>query len=543
MKELLRVFNYIQKYHEDNFDVLYLVLEFLFFIKNKEQGNALLMQKDKEKALEDFKIYLELNGVEYFGFHIDLNYKKILKALWGFNIKTQTLWEFIHAITMQKPILKLYEYATPAEINFLVSRILDIKNGESVYNPCCGLGSWILHLEMYSKQCTFYGLDISSKSIRIAKALAILLDFKQCYLSVGDLFSEPFKIESKFDKVFCCPPLLSHLNLKAPKESKLAPYNKTALEIPFIDYSLMRFTKKAVFIVRTSLLIRGAGERLCEYLLKKGLLESIIELPDNIFPHQVESYSLLVISHTNKRCLFINVRSFYVKNGKYNKLINLEEILDLYFSKQDTKYSNFVEYSKIKNLNLRIHKTKSETQIHLESFLKCVYRGARIAARSDSDLVSCYDFGIKDFKPYGFSNQFCDSRLKANSKQLQTLKIQPFDLLFSMRGVIPKIAIIGKDAEDKIALANAGILVLRPKNSKIAKALYFYFLSKDGQERLRNFYLNHNERVSEKEIKTLEISTDFLDSIEIYQNDFKKLCEYGEMITKYENAIKETLGF
>ena len=112
-----------------------------------------------------------------------------------------------------------------------------------------------------------------------------------------------------------------------------------------------------------------------------------------------------------------------------------------------------------------------------------------------------------------------------------------------MRGVIPKIAIIGKDAEDKIALANAGILVLRPKNSKIAKALYFYFLSKDGQERLRNFYLNHNERVSEKEIKTLEISTDFLDSIEIYQNDFKKLCEYGEMITKYENAIKETLGF
>ncbi|MBX7490029.1 N-6 DNA methylase [Helicobacter turcicus] len=543
MKELLQVFNYIQKYHEDNFDVLYLTLEFLLFTQNKSQSNMFLSQKNKEKALEDFKAYLESLGLEPFGFHLDLNYKKILKSLHDFKIQALSLGEFIQAITMQKTILKLYEYATSLEVNALVCGILDVKKGESVYNPCCGLGSWLLQLNVYSKDCAFYGMDINPKAIRIVKALALLLEFKTCSLSIGDIFSEPFTTEFKFDKVFCHPPLLNHLNIKAPKESQLAPYSKTALEIPFIDYSLMRFKKKAVFIVRTALLNKGVGERLCEYLLDHGLLESIIELPDNIFPYKAESYSLFVISHANKRCLLLDVSSFYLKEGKYHKLINLEEILDLYFSKQNTQYSNFVEYEKIKGTNPRSYKEQSDAQILLGELLESAYRGVRIASRRDSDLVSCYDFGIKDFSMYGFSDTFCDSTLKTNSAQLKTLKIKPFDVLLSMRGVTPKVAIIGKEAENKIVLANAGILVLRFKDSKVAKALYFYFLSKAGREILKRFYLSHNERVSEKEIKTLELPKSFLDSLVTYNTNFKKLCEYGESIARDVESAKALLGF
>lgn len=543
MKDLLCIFKYIQKYHEDNFDVLYLVLEFLFFIKNKKQGNMLFMQKDKKQAIENFKTYLESLGLESVGFHIDLNYKKVLRSLQNFQIQAQVLSEFIQVVTMQKTILKLYEYATPIEINALVCGILDIKEGESVYNPCCGLGSWFLHLDKHFKNCTFYGVDINPKLIYIAKALALLLGFREYSLCAKDIFSEPFVPEVKFDKIFCHPPLSTHLNIKTPKESKLGPYNKTVSEIPFIDHSLMRFKKKAVFIARSSFLSKGVGERLYEYLLKNSLLESIIELPDNIFPYQTESYSIFVISNANKRCLFIDAKSFYLKEGKYNRLVNLEEILDLYASKQDTKYSNFIEYEKIKNLNDYTHKNKDHAQIPLEGFLECVYRGSRIASKSDSDLVSCYDFGIKDFNPYGFSENFLEPVLKANSKQLETLKIKSFDLLFSMRGVIPKIAIIGKKVENKIVLPNAGILVLRPKDPKTAKALYFYFLSRTGQEILKQFYLAHNERVGEREIKTLKLPKNFLILQESYNKDFERLCKCGEFITRYTNDIKKMLAF
>ncbi|WP_052083279.1 N-6 DNA methylase [Helicobacter sp. MIT 11-5569] len=547
MKNLLHIFNYIQKYHDDNLDILYLTLEFLLIARNANVSNALIVQKHKTRALEDFKGFLESLELEVVEFHPSLNYKKILKSLQNLTIKTHSLAEFIQIITMQKTILKLYEYATPIEINTLVCAILEIKNGESVYNPCCGLGSWLLHLNTYSKDCVFYGLDINPKLIRIAKALALLLEFKFCTLNVGNVFSETFVPTEKYDKVFCYPPLLQHLNIKAPKESQLAPYNKTALEVPFIDYSLMRFEKKAVFIARTALLSKGAGERLCKHLLDSNLLECVIELPDNISPYKAESYSLLVISNTNQRCLLIDARNFYLKEGKYNKLINLENILDLYFSKQATQYSYLLDYAKIKETNIRpsAYSHHSNAQISLETLLECAYRGSRIASKNDSGLISCYDFGIKDFNPYGFSDSFCDSTLKANSAQLNLLKIKPFDVLFSMRGVIPKIAIIGKEAEDKIVLPNAGILVLRFKDSKIAKAMYFYFSSKDGQEILKKFYLNHNERVGEKEIKVLQIPSSCLESkfLEQCNTNFIQLCKHGENIAKHTKNVKTLLGF
>ncbi|MCI5968730.1 N-6 DNA methylase [Helicobacter sp.] len=545
MKNLLHIFNYIQKYHEDNFDVLYLTLGFLLLAKNKKLSDALLKKKDKTQVLEEFANYLESLGLEPFRFHLSLNHKKILQSLHGFNVQARTLWEFIQVVTIQKTILKLYEYATPMEINALVCGILDIQQKESVYSPCCGLGSWFLHLDAHSKDSAFYGIDVNPRLIHIAKLLVLLLDFKTCSLNVGDIFSEPFITEFKFDKVFCHPPLLNHLNIKAPKESRLAPYNKTALEIPFIDYSLMRFRKKAVFIVRTSLLNKGVGERLCRHLLDSKFLECIIELPDNIFPYKTESYSILVISNLNKRCLFINARSFYLKEGKYHKLINLEEILDLYFSKQTTQYSYLLDYASIQASSIRpsFCNAQYDSQIPLGELLESIYRGSRIASKSDSDLVSCYDFGIKDFNPYGFSNYFCDPILKANSAQLETLKIKPFDVLLSMRGVIPKVAIIGRDVENKIVLPNAGILVLRFKDDKVAKALYFYFSSKIGQEILKHLYLSHNERVGEKEIKGLELPKNFLDSLEAYNTDFEKLCKHGESIAKHTQNVKTLLGF
>lgn len=544
MKRLLHIFKYIQKYHEDNFDVLYLTLEFLLLAHNTEVKEALLKQRNKTQALAQFHRFLESLSLDYMGFHLDLNYQKILKSLQDFNINADSLGEFIQAITMQKTILKFYEYATPVEINALVCKILDIKQGESVYNPCCGLGSWLLHLNAHLKGCTFYGVDIEEKLIRIAKIIAHLLGLKQCVLSVGNVFNAPYLTEFKYDKIFCHPPLLNHLNVKAPKESPLAPYNKTALEIPFLDHSLMRFKKKVVCIIRTSLLSKGAGERLWRYLLQSSLLEAVIELPDNIFPYKAESHSLLVLSHLNKRALFINARSFSIKEGKYHKLINTEELLDLYFSKQNTSYSTLLDYVHLTDgIRPSTLKTQNHAQTLLGELLECAYRGVRIASRSDSDLIACYDFGIKDFNPYGFSNIFNDYVLRAKHPQLQKLKIKPYDVLLSMRGILPKIAIIGEQVQDKIVLPNAGILVLRFKNIQFATALYFYFLSKKGQQLLNLFYLNHNERVGEKDIKMLEIPTFSQTALETYNAKFTKLCADGESIAKHTQNIKSLLDF
>ncbi|WP_290455790.1 N-6 DNA methylase, partial [Helicobacter rodentium] len=275
MKELLQIFQYIQKHNEDNLDTLCLTLEFLLVGQNKALILELLNTKGREIP-QNFYLYLKQYDIQREEINPQLNHKKILKKVQDLAIKEKELEDFIQTIALQKTILKFYDYATPAEINALVCKLLHLQKNESIYNPCCGLGSWLLSLSKYRKECQFFGVDIHPQLIRIAKVLAALLGFENCHLEVADIFkkfihfgekSKEKEGGRKFDKVFCHPPLLQHLNLKAPKGSPLAPYAKNTPEIPFLDFVLSSFTQKAIIIVRSALLNKPIGERLRHFLM------------------------------------------------------------------------------------------------------------------------------------------------------------------------------------------------------------------------------------------------------------------------------------
>lgn len=559
MKELLQIFQYIQKYHEDNFDVLCLTLEFLLVGQDKTLSAELLISKTKEIP-QSFYCYLQKHNLTHkIAINSDLNYKKIIKLAQNLKVNAQELEDFIQTIALQKTILKLYDYATPAEINMLVCKLLHLQKNESIYNPCCGVGSWLLSLSAHHNECQFFGVDIHPKLIEIAKALALLLKFKDCHLEVADIFKDFLNVQNnqkersntKFDKVFCHPPLLSHLNLKAPKTSPLAPYTKTSPEIPFLDFALSKFNKKAIFIIRSVLLNKPIGERLRHHLVQSKILEVIIELPTNIFPHQMGEFCLLVLSPKNQRMFFINAQDFHLKEGKYNKLLNLEEITDLCAFKRNTKISCLLDYQNINLENLKpsyyMQQEMQSPQIKvvLGDFLEKCYRGTRVEMKQDKEMIGCYDLGVKDFEAYGVSNSFNDYALKPNLERLYELRVQPYDVLLSMRGVTPKVAIIGKSAAQKIVLPNAGILVLRVKNSVVAKALYFYFLTSAGCLALSKIYQDNNERIGEKEIKEMLLPSGFLDSqvLEDYNECFYELIARGEQIKAQKQGIAKLLGY
>lgn len=557
MKELLQIFQYIQKHNEDNLDTLCLTLEFLLVGQNKALILELLNTKGREIP-QNFYLYLKQYDIQREEINPQLNHKKILKKVQDLAIKEKELEDFIQTIALQKTILKFYDYATPAEINALVCKLLHLQKNESIYNPCCGLCSWLLSLSKYRKECQFFGVDIHPQLIRIAKVLAALLGFENCHLEVADIFkkfihfgekSKEKEGGRKFDKVFCHPPLLQHLNLKAPKGSPLAPYAKNTPEIPFLDFVLSSFTQKAIIIVRSALLNKPIGERLRHFLMDSHLIETIIELPTNLFPHQMGEFCLLVLSHNNKRIFFINAQNFYLKEGKYNKLINLEEILDLYTFKQNTQISCLLDYQNLNAENLKSSyymKAESKNQtILLDEILEKCYRGTRIENKQDKDLIGCYDLGIKDFESYGISNSFNDYVLKPNLESLYKLRVQPYDILLSIRGVTPKVAIIGKSAAQKILLPNAGILVLRVRNPLLAKALYFYFLSSVGFAQLSKIYQSNNERIGEKEIKAMPLPKEFLDSqvLEDYNENFYELIARGEQMKAQKQGIAKLLGY
>lgn len=542
LKEILQIFQYIQKFHKDNFEALKITLEFLLVGRNKNHLKEILA-KDKEQIDERIQSHLLSYGLKATRIEAKMNRKKILRALLEIEVSIEEVERFIQAITLlHKTILKLYDYATPMEVNRLVALLLDLKNGESVYNPCCGLGSWLFSLK--GRNFQYYGEDIHSKLIDIARISAVFIGFKNVHLEVADIFKDSAFGKLEANKAFCYFPIEANLNLWGFRDEALEPFIKSFSEVPFLAYTLKHFHQKAVFIVRSLLLYKACGERLRKYLIKQKLLEAIIEFPRNIFPHQMEDFSLLILSkQENKKVLFINAQNLFVKEGKYNKLIDIEMICDLYFSKQNTEISRLVAYENIHLENFKtsyyIKGQNDKKTLNLAEFVECIYRGQRVEVKKDEVLIDCYNAGIKDFLEYGLSEEFDEFSPKSNQKRIEQLKIKPYDILLSMRGISPKVAIIGDGIGDKNILPNAGILVLRPKNKEIAKSLYVYFLSKEGFLALSKIYQDNQERIGEREIANFLLPQNFLE----YQEKFNKLLLEGEQIRKHRQMIRKILGF
>ncbi|MDE5591426.1 MAG: restriction endonuclease, partial [Helicobacter sp.] len=179
-------------------------------------------------------------------------------------------------------------------------------------------------------------------------------------------------------------------------------------------------------------------------------------------------------------------------------------------------------------------------QVELKQFLNLCFRGQRIDSSSNKNLIECYEIGIKHFESYGFTNYFGECSLKSNSKKIQELRLAPYDILLSIRGVIPKVAIVGEEASNKIVIANAGILVLRIRSVDVAQALYLYCISKVGCETLSKLYQNNSERIGEREISHFLLPKDFLHG---FKDKFESLCQEGERLKDHQKKIQEILGF
>ncbi len=542
LKELLQIFQYLQRFHQNSLEALKIILEFLLVAKNRDCLKALL-EADKERIDEGISAILEGYGLEAFCANSKINRRKILRTLWSCETSSKDLENFIQAIVLHKTILGLYEYAMPIEVNQLACKFLDLKSGESLYNPCCGLGSLLFGIG--ERNFSYYGEDIHPQLLYLARILVAFMEFRECHLAVADIFKDSAFGDLETHKAFCYFPAQSNPNLWDFRENELEPFVKSIPEIPFLAYTLRHFKQRGVFIVRSLLLHKSCGMRLRKFLKQKRLLEAVVEFPKNIFPNQAEEFSLLVLSkQENKKTFFINAQNLYLKEGKYNKLIDIERIYDEFLSKQDTDISKLVAYENLDELNFKPSyyvqkKDMLQDFIPLGEFLECVYRGQRIEAKKDEILIDCYNVGIKDFAEYGFSEEFLEFSPKSSQKRIEKLKIQSYDILLSMRGVSPKVAIVGGRIGEKRVLPNAGVLVLRPKSQEIAKALYVYFLSKEGFLALSKVYQKNQERIGEEQIANFLLPRNFLE----YQKRFNGLLKEGDGIRSHQKVIKTMLGF
>ncbi|PAF42922.1 N-6 DNA methylase [Helicobacter sp. 11S03491-1] len=555
MKKLLDCFEYLKRYHIDVLDTISIMLE-LFILKiQNPQAIKSLIQRDTKKEFIYGKLQISIQTLIKSSFYVkinpNVNILKILKTIDQISLDNKTIEQFLHTITQKKTANKLYYYSTPLEINQLLISLLDIQTDDEIYNPCYGIGSVFLSIANITDKIHLYGEELDERLSNIAHLIAQVTQIKDAKLYVNDILKQPiFKTKNgfeRFDKVLCNPPLYAHMGIEYLKEDerfgKMGILVKNYPELVFLTHALAHLKKRGVFIIRNQTLQKSSlEEKLRERLCKEKMIEAVIELPKNIFPHQNHEFSILVISPNNENILHINANNeyFYQKDGKYNRLLHVDEIANIFKKKLKTPYSTLTPLSQV-----QIHDLRAQTYLNkhhrlehthtLQSLQVEIFRGQRVYGSPKDKTITYYDVGIADFKPYGFTQSFDNKKFSGDILKIKKYALKSYDILLSLRGISPKIALLGEI--DCICVANAGIITLRTKDKKTAISLYCYFFSTQGENALKKIYEQSGEN-------TVNIENLYQLSIPKYYGDdsqktFSTLEELGKKLQSIENQIRK----
>lgn len=230
-------------------------------------------------------------------------------------------------------IKDLGEYFTPRNIVRTMVSMVDPKVGETVYDPFCGTGGFMIEafryvslrtkpndkLNQVLKSETVYGSEISDTA-RVARMNMILYGDGHSNVERRDSFNNP--VDSRYDIVVTNPPFA----LKS-RHGNLYPLPTTNGDALAIQHCLkaLKPDGRAAILVKNDILTKGGIiGKVRDHLLASVNDLTVVSLPRGLFePYTPTKTSILVFKRDGKRpsVFFFNVRQVGHEFGAKKKSI------------------------------------------------------------------------------------------------------------------------------------------------------------------------------------------------------------------------------
>lgn len=312
------------------------------------------------------------------------------------------------------------EFYTPQEVSKLLAKItIENKNKiRSVYDPTCGSGSLLLQvvklLGNKNIKKGIYGQENNATTYNLCRMNMFLHDihYSKFNIKCGDTLKEPKHLGEKFDAIVSNPPYSIKWegkdNPELAKDERFSPAGalapKSKADLAFIMHVLSMLSDDGIasIVCFPGVLYRnGAEQKIREYLVKNNFVDSIIQLPENLFFGTSISTCIMILkkSKTTKDILFVDASKQFEKNGNKNKLTdeNIDYIFNLIMNRKEiegeTKLSTIDEVAKqkynlststyvefieekeeidIKELNKKIKEMEKERRKTMDKYFKFI---------------------------------------------------------------------------------------------------------------------------------------------------------------------------
>lgn len=254
------------------------------------------------------------------------------------------------------------EFFTPVEVAELLVRLGAAGKTEvnKVYDPTCGSGSLLLNaMKVLGKEGVrggFFGQDVNSTSCNLCRINMLLHDVPpdKFHVACDDTLTAPHRWDDEpFELIVSNPPYaIKWAGASSPallKDSRFAPAGvlapKGRADMAFIMHCLAWLTPNgtAAIVCFPGILYRsGAEQKIRKYLVDNNFVDSVVQLPVNLFFGTDIATSILVIKKgkADDSVLFMDASREYVKSTGNNKLSpeNIAHIVEAFTARQDKEY-------------------------------------------------------------------------------------------------------------------------------------------------------------------------------------------------------------
>ena len=255
------------------------------------------------------------------------------------------------------------EFFTPQQVSELLARLASWNNPniQKVYDPACGSGSLLLKFaKTVGKQnpnLKYFGQEVNPTTYNLCRINMFLhnVNFDNFDIKLEDTLLKPQHMDdAPFDAIVSNPPyslkwegkdntILINDERYAPA-GVLAP--KSAADLAFTMHMLWHLSEKgtAAIVEFPGVLYRGGDEKkIRQYLIKNNFIDTVIQLPANLFFGVGIATCIIVLKKSSKQdanVLFIDASKLFQKDGNKNVLLpeHQDKIMELFAARKDEQY-------------------------------------------------------------------------------------------------------------------------------------------------------------------------------------------------------------
>lgn len=336
---------------------------------------------------------------------------------------------------------------------------------------------------------------------------------------------------------------------------------KCETEIAYIEHLLACTTKKIVAFLPMGLSFKeGLVKQFREYLIENNLVESVVQMPPHMLGANKKDYFLIVLNknRSEKNVLFVNLmhERFHNKHSRKVNLAAIEKIGEFCLERTTEKdlSKKLVPIEDIIAADYSFSADRYLTDSAISNPVKTTVKLPEIAILRRSQIIPPFKNGRKvyevipaDLPMAGFIKDGKEKHVDVSSKTYETYRLEPLDVILSVKGIVGKVGIIKPDAEDFIASQAFHIIrILNPdrlSKTRDAKYLYMFFKSTYGQSLLSSITSgNLSPQIPVSAINKMEIPWPKLEIRESVCKLFEEETTIANKIIAHEKDIQMIQG-